>query len=647
MEGMEETDKRSDVLTTISVIGIVLVLILGILIVGSNESVQNAGTQNQSAQAGAIRLPDAIEVEPPPTPEPAAGQSIICSGSASDPAVCTSKYFTKYVSQEGNTLNERFCKLSPNVVDTVCKDARSAAQCTHIVDQLVETLTEARGSAGVEGVGQSCNDQYRGALTCFKLYKPRKDDAILDQPDIQPPTPDDQLRVFAPPRRNQLAAALLAQSGGGDTRCCKANDQQCLNQVMHAVQAGGGQAPLVENANFDPDNSEAQAIQTGGKGQQYAALTDSANQAYQDQKPALARGAAQEAAADVDARPTDARSATAEAGGGDAGKAASSGGQQGAGGQGDAAVAANGSSQSAVSPGNDRAVTGNGQVSSNAPLANDYQPGGQSSFQSLQPPEIFQPKPEASTRNDQSREQPNFIERFMENFAGGNSPFFRQTPQGIQTNQPAAQQPAYVYVEQPPDPHIRNVQAIAYDVGRTSTEPTDTRVQSFEKTLTAIGGVHTSGRNANVVNREYGTILDLITQDQAIKALEVAEDTGERVKNRVFCSANETADSCLARRNEAAKRVERETFVRELQKSDGIRQADLEHFLAIYDGWVSPEAPQPTAEPVKLSSALNNADAGPVDEPATTTPTFASWTWNGVRDTAKKAIDALLNWLKP
>ena len=71
----------------------------------------------------------------------------------------------------------------------------------------------------------------------------------------------------------------------------------------------------------------------------------------------------------------------------------------------------------------------------------------------------------------------------------------------------------------------------------------------------------------------------------------------------------------------------------------------MQHFLAVYDGWVSPELPVPASAPVMLADAPAQEATIAADED--TTPGFVSWAWGGVRDGAAAMLDALRQWLTP
>lgn len=606
-----------------AVIALVAIAVLIIVFVDfdQNGGSHAVGTRdNQLAQVGAIRVPDATQTQPPaagsessPSPD---SSDTICTGTASDPAVCTSKYVTRYVEQDGGAPRERFCQLSPNVVNTVCARAVSAGQCTAIVDQMVAELTEARGGLGVEGVGSSCNDAYRGALTCFLLFDPQE-------------------RASA---HSAVAAVFLAQvagASGTQWKCCKEDDAQCMNQSMTALQTGGGPDATLTEAGY---HGQGQGVstdttappQTGGTS---AGVTEGADSAFStsDPKPAPAAGNQTQ---QTHARPS-APSETNFAGNGNSTAQPST---QSHGGRPSATSPPSAGSPNPVSPTPDGSyshTSGAGVDDSSFSSAGGYD---QPRFQSLQTPQERARDERARAAVDAIRE-PSVVERFARLIG-------RQSPEGFFSRTSAERGgPSTAFIIRPEDAHVRNIRQIARDVAQDEI-PAGSRVDHYARTLNVVGGPYSSGRRATTTNAAFASLQDLIVEDEAIRAMFVAEQTATREKNKIFCREAETSQSCAQRRNQTEQRVERETFVEELEKRDLPVNA-VEHFLAVYDGWVSPSTPVPASAPRMLSDVIGQdaPDHDTQTEKNPDEPGFVSWAWDGMRNSATRMLDTLRNWL--
>lgn len=593
--------------TAIVFIGLV-VLAIGYFGAGSFSGITNApDTRGQLAQLGGVRIQDATQTAPEtPTPSKTPeAQSTICTGGSGDPAVCSSKYVTRYVAQEGTTLKERFCQLSPNVVNTVCANAVSAGQCTAIVDQLVAELTAARGDAGVEGVGSSCNDAYRGALTCFRLF-----------------SPPSNLQAGAT-GRSQGAAAVLAQASG-TLKCCKADDALCKNQAMEAIEASGG-APPVQLATCTgsdcPIMQQHAGPPPGGTvAGTSAGVTDAANAAYTTDPIVQHHGAPS-----ATAKPSASKGASVSKPTTPTAKAVRS-----YGGPNPVAATTDGGAQ----------LTGAGVGDTNySPYSLD-----QPRFQSLQTPQERALAQRARSDFDNLYE-PSLVERFAQ-LIGADQRFSRQSPQGVAYNTQAERAvPAFIVT--PKDAYLRSIEQIARDVAEDQI-PGGSRVDHYARTLNVVGGPYRAGRNATSTNTAYASLQDLIVEDEAIRAMFAAEQTAKRERNKVFCIEEEKSADCQKRRDEVEKRVERQTFIEELEQRD-LPDTAVEHFLAVYDGWVNPALPPPASKPILVSDAINSAEKGSAlpGETAQSDDGFVSWAWDGVKTGTAKVLNALRNWLTP
>lgn len=585
-----------------------MVLAIGYLGAGNFSSIANAPDPNgQLAQLGGVRIPDATQT----TPETAApaqtpdAPSTTCSGGADDPSVCSSKYVTRYVAMEHGMLKERFCQLSPNVVNTVCARATSAGQCTAIVDQLVAELTAARGDAGVEGVGSTCNDAYRGNLACFQLF-----------------SPPSNLQAGAP-SGSQVAAAVLARASGR-LKCCKADDALCKNQAVDAINAGEG-ASAVQLASCT--GSDCPVMQQhagpppgGTGGGTNAGVTDAANAAYAADPIVQHQGAP----------PAASNPSTTNGGNVSNPSVPTAPAVQSHGGPNPVAPATNGGAQ----------LTGAGVgEGSYSPYSFD-----QPRFQSLQTPHERALAQRARSDFENATE-PSIVERFAQ-LIGADQRFRRQSPQGISYDTQAERAaPAFIVTSK--DAHLRSIEQITRDVVEDRI-PGGSRVDHYARALNVVGGPHTAGRNATSTNIAFANLQDLIVEDEAIRAMFVAEQTAKREKNKVFCIEEEKSTDCQERRDEVEKRVERQTFIEELEQRD-LPDTAVEHFLAVYDGWVNPALPPPPSNPVLVSNALNNVEEGSAlpGEAEQTNDGFVSWAWDGVKTGTAKVLDALRNWLTP
>ncbi len=271
--------------------------------------------------------------------------------------------------------------------------------------------------------------------------------------------------------------------------------------------------------------------------------------------------------------------------------------------------------------------------------ANPYSGTSNNRYQIFSRPQTLQQKPRS------------FIQRFaggnsavqrLSNFVTGGQADLRNSPEGLQGG---GVQPQVIYVT--PDfatprglnnENFRSIQAIASDIS-AQTQPTLARVDRFAQTLTAVGGPNA----INTENKSFGRIQDLIIEDEAIRSLRVAEERGNRAKNRVFCKVDETSANCNERREVKAKEVERESFVEELEKRV-LPESAIQHFLAVYDGWVRP-SPAPATYATSTLALLNSQGSIP-EQPykiVTNGSAFVSWIVDSVSDATTKAVTTLTN----
>lgn len=247
-----------------------------------------------------------------------------------------------------------------------------------------------------------------------------------------------------------------------------------------------------------------------------------------------------------------------------------------------------------------------------------------------------------------------FIQRFvggnggvkdtLSNFVTGNNGAgqLRNTPQG---DPRGGVQPRVVYVT--PEfatpasinREFRSIQDIANDIALQTPSRSLTRVDHFAHTLNAVGGPSKSG--VDTENKSFGRIQDLIVEDEAIRALRVAEEEGKRAKNAVFCRVNEEAERCEQRREEKAQEVERRVFTQQLEERV-LPQGAIQHFLAVYDGWVRP-SPAPKTRATSTLGALHAQDLNPTAdyERVTDGTNFVLWVIDSVADATTNAVSKL------
>ena len=277
-------------------------------------------------------------------------------------------------------------------------------------------------------------------------------------------------------------------------------------------------------------------------------------------------------------------------------------------------------------------------------------PYSQPRYRSLETPQERALRERLRSHFGGSRE-PSIVDRFARLIGADAGPVVRMSPEGqrMQGGQPQPTQPAQQrFIIRASDAHYRSIEQIANDVA-TNNIPAGSRVDHYARALRVLGGPDTNRREVSI-NPALASLQDLIVEDEAIRAMFVAEQTAEREKNRVFCVDGEESVSCQARRTAVAERIERETFVAELQKRE-LPDNAVQHFLAVYDGWVRPDVPAPASNPLLLADAPASAsltpDAGARATATTTNEGFVSWAWGGVRNGAERMFEALRQWLTP
>lgn len=570
------------------------------------ESRHAAGTtERYSAQAGLIRIPPNPSAHIQKIPPTDAGHSGVtsadtqCAGTDSDPEACVSRYVTRYIAQQGVNVEEQFCWLSPDVVNSTCGSANIAneAQCRTLIDQLVDTLTQERGALGVEAVGTTCSDLYRGQLACYQVF--------------------DTFEARAP---QQLAAATagLPQGSPGRWKCCTEDDPLCKSEALKAVEAAAPNA-LVQLASI---RQEYVGIDTA-RGQTSVPnvnLTETAGSAFttDDMKPLPLKDSPIHD--QVHAKPSPISEAVI---------ADSSGAMT-------PRQPATAGSPNPVTP----RTSGSIAQSTGAGVGTPSHGGSQPRYESLQTPQARTTQARAAA---EAFRQLSVVERFA-HIIGGTQRFVSyQSPEGIVIDVPVIeQQRRNVVFVQRHDAHIRSIEGIARDAARNDA-PAGTRTEHYLHTLNVVGGPYSKGR-ATTTNSSFAAIQDLVVEGEAVAALSVAEDTAQRAKNTVYCRVGETSNSCIERRERVAEEVERETFVSELVRRD-LPVSAVEHFVAVYDGWANPNERPPASTPVLVSGALNQPEDIQESIAATSSPHLLARAWDGITRGATRALDALRAWV--
>ena len=255
--------------------------------------------------------------------------------------------------------------------------------------------------------------------------------------------------------------------------------------------------------------------------------------------------------------------------------------------------------------------------------------------------------PYRSFQNPNTLQQPqSFIQRFagggsvvdrLANFVTGQAAL-RTSPEGLAGGGPQVVYVTPNFATPEVERQNRSIEQIASDIAAT-TPQTLARVDHFALTLESVGGPSA----VNTENESYGRIQDLIVEDEAIRALRVAEEEGRRARNAVFCRPNEAAEGCQQRREVKAQEVERRVFVEELQKRV-LPDTAIQHFLAVYDGWVRP-SPVPATRATSTLGALAEQEQNPFAEYEVTTSgdNFVVWFMESVADATIEAVTAFTN----
>lgn len=235
----------------------------------------------------------------------------------------------------------------------------------------------------------------------------------------------------------------------------------------------------------------------------------------------------------------------------------------------------------------------------------------------------------------------NFVDN-VRSFISGAPVTNYQTPQGQTGGSPRV---VYVVPDNiqellsgQPTQQFRTVQEIASDVAAQTEGNNLPRVDHFAQTLQSVGGPSTT---ADTENKSFGRIQDLIVEDEAIRALRKAEEAGKQAKNTVFCRPNEDSDVCQTRRDQKQKDIERTTFVQELHERV-LPDSAIQHFLAVYDGWVRP-SPAPSTRATSTLALLEQNDVEPLAtyEQETGGTNFVLWAIEGFTSTAKRIADTV------
>ena len=473
----------------------------------------------------------------------------VCGASDSAAAACSNKYFTRYVISPGPPPAVEFCKIDPEFVQEVCT-GQTPAQCQQTVDGIVDDLTELEGQGQAPG---TCEYGYRGNVSCFSS------DISITQ------------RIHS---NSQLAAAAAASSI--TWKCCKEGSLTCQGAPNPALfQQVSTMGPAQNPPSVSVDGSSVTPVGTGQNVDDFgAAFNDTdgvANVTPQDTTGANAS----------DFVKTSTGGDTASVQAVDTGKQVSF---ENALTQNNPAVPG---TDGATSPYNAGVAKPDGPVAQNTSPKNPYE--------SLKTPKTLQ-KPNS------------FIQKFvgesllstLGNFITGQAAL-RTTPEGEEGDD---SQRVVVVPQQPQvQTEYRNIQTIASDVAAQTQVQELSRVDHFAHTLETVGGPN----EINTENKSFGRIQDLIIEDEAIRSLRVAEEEGKRAKNTVFCRTSETAEACEKRREEKAQEVERATFVEELEERV-LPETAIQHFLAVYDGWIRP-SPAPETYATSTLGLLNSDGA--------------------------------------
>ncbi len=193
------------------------------------------------------------------------------------------------------------------------------------------------------------------------------------------------------------------------------------------------------------------------------------------------------------------------------------------------------------------------------------------------------------------------------------------------------------------------IKTIAQDVAYRNGTSTalQTRAEGFQQTLAVVGGPNAYA-NAGTRNESYGKIQDLIIENDAMEALTEAEVAATKAKNLVFCEDRETSADCLARREQVAEQVERDTFVAGMEDRS-VPNAAIKHFLAVYDGVIDPSpAPETFATSTLKAMYAQDANGNAPYTMQTNATDFVLWIVDSVaqkaKNTAATVVDTVTGW---
>ena len=509
-----------------------------------------------------------------------------CSGSKEDAEECSSKYVTHYVlpALPPEVIS---CRLDPQFIQDVCTGG-SQASCQSLIDGIVDNLTAQEGRAQAPAVCEEGKDySYRGAVACFP--------STIAQDSIK-----------------QVAAVVAS---GDQWTCCQEDSSTCRQKLIIAQTSNIIPASLeFETSRFEDVANTNSSVGGGEVISASGAFVDVPQKSFSISS-------------------VDGTSDTSVSNMNGTLKADNS-----------VSITADGSKSIGAEARSVR-IEGSGAYS-NAPLSWETSPlarlPSQNTFQvSDAEPTVTRsgsPEGEQRTQNPEPAEHtressPSILEKFLitgslidrfANFVTGET-----VVQRVTTVVPVIETRSQTETSQEvPEigKEFRKIEEIASDVA-SQTEPNISRLEHFAQTLERVGGPS----KTDTENESFGRIQDLIVEDEAIRALRVAEEEGRRAKDELHCRVLETSESCLERRKEYAKQVERETFVAELEERVLPENAVL-HFLAVYDGWIRP-TPAPDVYATSTLGVLNTQDE----------EGFVSWIIDTVSEATANAVEVLSN----
>ncbi|MBL4644260.1 MAG: hypothetical protein JKX80_00150 [Candidatus Pacebacteria bacterium] len=648
----------------VTLLGLLFILSVGIYAVSQSRGL-NLAVVGTSMTASHHPGTEVHTSAPTTTNSPEGKTDLTCGGDGAS-GVCNSDYVTRYVLQSGSVPIESFCKISPDTIESLC--GSNPTGCKTKVDSFVAQLTAARGAKVSEGVstsGKQCSNGYRGALSCYKeSFNAGQSSAVLAAISgewICCRRGDPQCKLAI-----DSASTAAIEKANLEDRLREENQGVPQNGVLNnfGVPVSTRQPTAAEQLNLDAYKARFGAENVHFDNGEVVVRLESRTLSKQLVSVETTRYSASESPLGFTPVPADGSvNRTTFQNPGDSGKVVqinlqetlndntpsvinSSAQPSIPAGPGPAGPSPTGAGvrnpTGSLALGNNTA-TNNGIGSTLGNLGNNATPQGtpqatpRSPYRSLRTPQSLQQRPQS----------------FVQRFTGGNSAIgrlanfvtgqaaLRTTPEGEIGGQP---QVIYVTPDYAGLPRInsslRSIQAIASDIA-AQTPPKLARVDHFAQTLTAVGGPNA----INTENKSFGRIQDLIVEDEAIRALRVAEEKGKQAKNAVFCRVNETSQNCTVRREAKAEEVERRVFVAELEKRV-LPDTAIQHFLAVYDGWIRPQA-APATRATSTLAVLNAQGNDPLAEYEVTTGgnNFVLWVMENVADAAFQAVTSLTNLL--